>query len=130
MPAIEVAGKPKRERVPNMGAEPIRLPLSAEPDDLLMRDLGRNELVSNYCKRVEAVGTSLILFPSKTGRNHPAAMLTAIKARIDTTNNTRAQLEERAESEAAAKEAGEAWRERTDAELDKWFDELQKYKGP
>jgi hypothetical protein len=103
--------------------ESILLPLSAEPDDLLMHLLRASKHVKGYCHSVEPLGANLLMYPSKVGWSDPGDMLTAITAVLDTSNNQRVERERMQEEESDA--AAEERRERVDAALKKWWDQRQ-----
>jgi hypothetical protein len=102
--------------------ESIRLPLSAEPDDLLMHQLRHSSDVKGYCHSVEPVGANLLIYPSKVGWGEPGEMLTAITDVIDASNNQRLELElMQDETDAVAAQR----RERVDAALEEWWGQRQ-----
>ncbi len=117
---IEIAGPP--ERTKNIVGDPIRLPLTNEPDPLLFGALAESKPVKGFVHSFQADGASLLLLPTPTGRKNLGPMLTAVQTMIEATNNTRAVREQQAEEVSeAAKVAGREQEAKADAELAEWY---------
>lgn len=116
---IEIAAPP--ETVEDGGEIRVALPLSAEPDELLLKELKASPPLSSLCDSFEVRGRTLLLHPNDGGLDAVKTMLTAVLALIETTNRTRAD-ELMSEEERAAAEL-EQRREQVQDDVLAWWEE-------
>jgi hypothetical protein len=117
---IELAGPPAIHLSDRVALR-IDIPLTAEPDELLLKELKKSPPLSSLCDGVDVREQSLVLHPNEGGLAAVKTMLAAVVALIETTNQTRAEeamTEDEREAAAAA-----LLRSEVQAELDAWWDE-------
>jgi hypothetical protein len=119
---IQVAGAPRTiEREEGNGSLSIEIPLTDEPDELLLKELRASPPLSSLCDSIELREQSLLIHPNEGGLEALKTMLTAVVALIETANEARAEAamsEEEREAAAAA-----AQRRQVQAELEAWWGE-------
>jgi hypothetical protein len=117
---IELAGPPAIHLSDRVALR-IDIPLTAEPDELLLKELKKSPPLSSLCDGVDVREQSLVLHPNEGGLAAVKTMLAAVVALIETTNQARAEeamTEDEREAAAAA-----LLRSEVQAELDAWWDE-------
>lgn len=118
---IELAGRPEAIEAGETNDVAIRVPLTAEPDELLLEALKKSPPISNLCARLEAGDQELIFYLNDRSVGGLGTAMTAIQALISSTNDERAaqnMTKEELEAEAAADR-----RRTVDAELSAWWEE-------
>ncbi len=117
---IEIAAQPETRRADD-GELCILIALSAEPDELLMKELNASPPLESLCARVEPAGRALHIYPNEGGIAAPTTILTAVKALIGAANEARAgELMSEQEREDAA---AEAQRAEVQLQLSSWWAE-------
>jgi hypothetical protein len=117
---IEIAGPPATCASDRAGVC-IEIPLTAEPDELLLKELKKSPPLSSLCEGVEVREQSLVLHPNEGGLAALKTMLAAVLALIETANQVRADEAMSDEEREAA--AAEALRSEVQAELEAWWAE-------
>jgi hypothetical protein len=123
---IEMAGPPATH-ASDRAALCIEIPLTAEPDELLLKELKKSPPLSSLCDGVEVRERSLVLLPNEGGLAAVKTMLAAVVALIETTNQARAEeamTDDEREAAAAA-----VLRSEVEAELGAWWDEQRQEAG-
>lgn len=115
---IEIAGQPESILAED-GELRIEIPLSGEPDELLMKELRASPPLESLCRSIEPAEGALYLCPNEGGIAAPGTVLTAVKALIGAANEARAR-EQMSEQERAAV-AAEQEREQVQRELRGWW---------
>jgi hypothetical protein len=118
---IEVAGAPRTIAEDDAGALSIEIPLTAEPDELLLNELKGSPPLSSLCESIELRERSLLIHPNEGGLRALKTMLTAVVALIETANHARAEAAMSDEERQAA--AVEEQRREVQAELEAWWGE-------
>lgn len=119
--AIEVAGAPRTIAEDDAGTLSIEIPLTAEPDELLLKELKGSPPLSSLCESIELRERSLLIHPNEGGLGALKTMLTAVVALIETANHARAEAAMSDEERQAA--AVEEQRREVQAELEAWWGE-------
>jgi hypothetical protein len=118
---IEIAGRPETIENGETNDVAIRVPLTAEPDELLVKALKKSPPISSFCARLEPGAQELIVYPNDDGTEGLGTALTAIQALIRSTNEERAtqdMTDEELEAEATA-----ARKRAVEAELAAWWEQ-------
>jgi hypothetical protein len=118
---IDMAGTPETVAAEEAAGMSIRIPLTGEPDELLLEELKGSPAVMSFCDAIEPDGQALLLAVNDHGLGALTTMMTAIGSLIATANRTRAEgaMTEQERSAAAAEEA----RSRVQEELERWWAE-------
>jgi hypothetical protein len=117
---IEIAGPPATY-ASDRAEVCIEIPLTAEPDELLLKELKKSPPLSSLCETFEVREHNLVLYPNEGGLAALKTMLAAVLALIETTNQVRADEAMSDEQREAA--AAEALRSEVRAELEAWWGE-------
>jgi len=118
--SIEIAGQPETRRTED-GDLCIEVPLTAEPDELLMKELSASPPLVSLCERIEPAEQALHIYPNEGGISAPTTILTAVRALIGAANEARAgELMSEQEREDAA---AEAQRDQVQQQLGAWWAE-------
>jgi hypothetical protein len=120
---IELAGPPAT-CVSERAAICIEIPLTGEPDELLVKELKKSPPLLSLCEDIEIGGQILVLHPNEDGLAALKTMLAAVLALIETTNRARADEAMSDEQRAAA--AAEALRSEVQGELEAWWAEQRR----
>ncbi|HEX3432729.1 MAG TPA: hypothetical protein VHT25_01580 [Solirubrobacteraceae bacterium] len=118
---IELAGRPETIEVDETHDVAIRVPLTAEPDGLLLEALKKSPPISNLCARLEAGDRELIVYLNDRSVGGLGTAMTAIQALVSSTNDERAaqnMTKEELEAQAAADR-----RRAVEGELSAWWEE-------
>lgn len=118
---IQVAGVPRTIAGDDEGALSIEIPLTAEPDELLLKELRGSPPLSSLCESIEMRERSLVIRPNEGGLESLKTMLTAVVALIETANHARTDAAMSDEEREAA--AAEEQRREVQAELEAWWGE-------
>jgi hypothetical protein len=116
---IQVAGVPRT--VAGDAGLTIEIPLTAEPDELLLGELKGSPPLSSLCESIELRERSLLICPNEGGLQALKTMLTAVVALIETANQARAEAAMSEEERQAA--AARALHREVQAELGAWWAE-------
>jgi hypothetical protein len=118
---IDIAGTPETVPVHETTGMGIRIPLTGDPDELLLEELQGSPALMSFCDTIEPDGQALMLHVNDRGLGALTTMLTAIGSLIATANKTRAEdaMTEEERATAAAEEA----RARVQEELHRWWAE-------
>jgi hypothetical protein len=118
---IQVAGAPRTIAGDEVGALAIEIPLTGEPDELLLKELKASPPLSSLCEAIELRERSLLIHPNEGGLEALKTMLTAVVALIETANQARAEAAMSDEEREAA--AAEERRRGVQGELEAWWAE-------
>ncbi len=118
---VEIAGRPETIDGEDAAAVVIRIPLSAEPDELLTDALDQSAQISSFCVGVQASEQQLVVVLKEEGLSGLGTVLTAIEALLKSTNAERA-IQSMSDEERAAEEAL-ARRREVDAQLGDWWEQ-------
>jgi hypothetical protein len=118
---IELAASPETIDAEKAAEVAIRLPLTAPPDELLMKALERSPQISSFCDRLEATDQQLVIRLQDDRLAGLGTVLTAIQSLLSLTNAERA-AQDKADEQIEA-EAAEAKRTEVDVELQQWWEQ-------
>jgi hypothetical protein len=119
--AIRVADVPRTIAEHDGSGLSIEIPLTAEPDELLLQELRGSPPLSSLCEAIELRERSLVIRPNEGGLEALKTMLTAVVALIETANQARADAAMSEEEREAA--AAEEKRREVQGELEAWWGE-------
>jgi hypothetical protein len=120
---IEISGRPtiaKGEPF-NMGTQPIRVPLSAEPDDDLILALQQDSTMPGV-NNIRADGASLIVEVRGEAFNDLGGVMNGLESAIARLEQElEADRDREREQAAASEKKAEATQEKLDRGLDEWW---------
>jgi hypothetical protein len=118
---VQVAGPPRTIAEDDAGGLAIEIPLTAAPDELLLKELRGSPPLSSLCDSIELRERSLLIHPNEGGLEALKTMLTAVVALIETANHARGEAMMSDEERQAA--LVEEQRREVQAELEAWWGE-------